>query len=103
MFLTQSGMRRKSHDSDNWFHQHSLSIAVAAILLLQMLSTIWSGHIEWIRESALHGETVSGWPTDFWTFWGWEYLVSVAAEPWGFLIGVILTKWFYERDSAESD
>lgn len=95
--------KQKWANHDSWFLRHSLSLVVLTIFILQALSTIWAGHIEWINDAKDHGETVSGWPVDFWTFWAWDYLTSIAAEPWGFLIGVIFTKYFYEQNSAESN
>lgn len=94
---------RWQDEDDPWIKRHGLSLAVSAVFLVQALSTIWAGHIEWIKDASDHGQVVSGWPTDFWTFWAWDYLTSIAAEPWGFLVGVLFTKWLYEQKSAESN
>ena len=102
MFLAGDS-KLKYDEGDGWFKEHSLSLAVTLVFFLQMLSTIWVGHIQWIKDAQDHSSEVTGWPTDFWTWWAWDYLVSIAAEPWGFLIGVLFTKWFYERKSAESN
>jgi hypothetical protein len=35
-------------------------------------------------------------------WWGWEYQVSLVADTYGVILVVLLTKWLYERGSAES-
>lgn len=96
--------RRKWQNPDEygWVKRHSLSLVLVVMLLLQTVHALWSGHRVWISEGADHGKPLSGWPSDFWTWWLWEYNVSLVADTFGVVLIVLLSKWFYEEGSAEA-
>lgn len=84
-----------------WWRDHSLSLVVGAILLIQTVWVIYSGHLEWISQQKDHGTNASGWPLEFWQWWSFEFVNSLVADTYGVLLIVLLTKWFYERGSDE--
>ena len=86
-----------------WWRDHSLSMVLATVLISQTAYAIWSGHYVWLQDSRTHGDKVSGWPADFWIWWSWEYNVSLVADTFGVILIVLLSKWFYERGSSESN
>jgi hypothetical protein len=85
-----------------WWVDHSLSLVLAAILLAQTAWMVWTGHAEWLAEQADHGQLAAGWPLEFWRWWSYEYAASTVADTYGVLLVVLLTKWLFERGSAES-
>lgn len=102
MILDEHGPRKWQGEEHGWVKRHSLSLALVGFVLAQLLTTLVTGHRDWVTEEAAHGKTVSGWPTEFWWHWGYDYATSLAAEPWGVLVIVMLSKWLYEAKSAES-
>jgi hypothetical protein len=88
-----------------WWVDHSLSIMLVLIVLLHTALTYFTAYSwEWVGDQQAHGEPVTGlWSAEyagwFWTQWN----LSLVAEPWGVLVIVLLSKWFYERKSAESN
>lgn len=95
--------RRKWQGADHgWLQNHSLSLALVAMLAIQTAHALWSGHLVWISEGKDHGKTLTGWPQEFWVWWGWEYNVSLVADTFGVFLIVMLSKWLYEEGSAES-
>lgn len=96
--------RRKWQDPNKhgWLLRHSLSLTILFLMCIQTVHALWSGHRVWISEGADHGKTLSGWPTEFWIWWSWEYNVSLVADTFGVLLIVLLSKWLYEEGSAES-
>lgn len=86
----------------SWWKDHSLSLIITAILVVQTIWTILVGHAEWLSQQVDHGTKAAGWPTEFWQWWSFEYINSLVADTYGVLLIVLLTKWFYERGSAES-
>ena len=87
-----------------WWRDHSLSLVLAAILVVQTAFALWAGHTVWVTDQADHGSAgVTGWPRDFWIWWSWEYNVSLVADTYGVILIVLLTKWLYERGSEESN
>ena len=88
----------------NWWRDHSLSLVLGAMLVVQTAHALWAGHHVWLGEQADHGsQGASGWPSEFWIWWSWEYNVSLVADTFGVILIVLLTKWFYEEGSEESD
>lgn len=96
--------RRKWQDAtkNGWIKRHSLGVTLAVMLIAQTIHALWAGHLVWISEGGDHGQTLSGWPMDFWIWWGWEYNVSLVADTFGVLLIVMLSKWLYEQGSSES-
>jgi hypothetical protein len=85
-----------------WWRDHSLSLILAAILLVQTAFAVWAGHEVWLGDQRDHGSETAGWPGDFWLWWSWEYNVSIVADTYGVILIVLLSKWFYEVHSKES-
>lgn len=87
-----------------WWRDHSLSLVLAAVLVVQTAYAVWAGHRVWLLDQADHGAPgASGWPSDFWLWWSWEYNVSLVADTYGVILIVLLTKWLYEEGSEESN
>lgn len=84
-----------------WWRDHSLSLVVGAILLVQTVWVVYSGHVEWLSQQRDHGGGETGWPLEFWQWWSFEFVNSLVADTYGVLLIVLLTKWFYERGSDE--
>jgi hypothetical protein len=95
-----SGLFEKKTRSGVWWRDHSLSIVIFGILVVQTGYAIYAGSYVFARELPL-GDTVGPWSTGFWTWWGWEYMVSLVADTYGVLLIVLLSKWFREVGSAE--
>lgn len=73
---------------------HSLSIALGGIFLLQTAGSYYTGRQYWFAEE--------GRAEGFWTWWVYEYLTSTLADTYGVLLIVLFSKWFFERGSVES-
>jgi hypothetical protein len=84
-----------------WWADHSLSIVLVVLMVAQTAYAIWSGAIVWAQEDPFQTKDPAL-TADFWVWWSWEYNVSLVADTFGVLLVVLLTKWLYERDSAES-
>lgn len=86
----------------NWIKDHSLSLVIAAILAVQFAIAIWTGFNEWSSQQADHSGQASFSDPEFWIFLAYETNMSTLADTYGVLLIVLLSKWFYERGSAES-
>lgn len=95
-----SGLFPKKEPSGVWWRDHSLSIVIGSILLVQTVYAIYSGAYVFVREQPL-GADVATWSSGFWMWWSWEYNVSVVADTYGVLLIVLLSKWLHEIGSAE--
>jgi hypothetical protein len=95
-----SGLFEKKERSGVWWRDHSLSIIIGLILLVQTTYALWSGAYVFAREQPL-GADVAPWSGGFWMWWGWEYNISVVADTYGVLLIVLLSKWLREVGSAE--
>ncbi|HWB89054.1 MAG TPA: hypothetical protein VG872_07550 [Acidimicrobiia bacterium] len=95
-----SGLFEKKERSGVWWRDHSLSIIIGLILLVQTIYALWSGAYVFAREQPL-GADVAPWSGGFWMWWGWEYNISVVADTYGVLLIVLLSKWLREVGSAE--
>lgn len=94
------GQRR--YQDKGWFMSHSLSIVLVVILVAQSVVFHFTRLPEWASEQVVHGESTALWP-QYWLHYSSEWFVSVLADTYGALLLVVLTKWFYEKGSAESD
>lgn len=95
-----SGLFEKKQRSGVWWRDHSLSIIIAGILVLQTIYALWSGAFVFSHEAPF-GSGIGAWTKDFWVWWSWEYNVSVVADTYGVLLIVLLSKWFREVGSSE--
>ena len=95
------GLFPRRESTGVWWRDHSLSLVIGAILLLQTAWVLWTGHAEWVSQQADHGNPAAGWPLEFWQWWSFEFINSLVADTYGVLLIVLLTKWFYERGSDE--
>lgn len=99
---TSSGLFPTRDRTGDWWHDHSLSLVIGAILVVQTVWVVWTGHSEWISDQKAHNlQPAAGWPWDFWQWWSFEFINSLVADTYGVLLIVLLTKWFYERGSNE--
>ena len=73
--------------------KHSLSLVLTTLWLSFTCATLFLGHAKWKSE----GDDIP-----FWTWWCYEYTMSLVADVFGALALVVLTKRLYEKDSAES-
>ncbi len=76
-----------------WFHDHSLSLALGAILVAQSLTFFLLTYPDG------NGNVQPGM-----SYWDWamaEYQLSTLADTYGMLLIVLLSKWFWERGSKE--
>lgn len=92
----------KAKPTGVWWKDHSLSIVLIALLLIQTIISIFAGHIDWMATNQDHDVMVTGWPGDFWIWWTYEYSTSIVADTYGAFILVMLSKWFIERGSSET-
>ena len=92
--------RRKFHGS--WVRNHSLSIVLIILLIVQSLVFHFTEMPDWVSEQQAHGEPTALWPA-YWLHYTAEWSVSVLADTYGALLLVLLTKWFFEQGSAESE
>jgi hypothetical protein len=96
------GLFPRREPSGVWWRDHSLSLVLATVLIVQTAYAIWAGHEVWLGDLREHGSEATGWPGDFWLWWSWEYNVSIVADTYGVILIVLLSKWFYEVHSKES-
>lgn len=89
-----SGLFQHRPPTGSWWRDHSLSLVLTAIMATQTVLAVWSGRYVWSLEQ-LGGS--------FWTWWIWEYNVSLVADTFGVLLIVLLSKWLKEVGSSESN
>lgn len=82
-----------------FWQKHSLSIVLLAILIVQTIFAIWTGHEVWLGEQQLFNQPLDY--RDFWIWWSWEYNVSLVADTFGVILIVLLSKRLREIGSAE--
>ena len=95
-----SGLFEKKAASGVWWRDHSLSLVIAAILIVQTVYAMFSGAYVFTREQPF-GPDVLSWSSGFWVWWSWEYAVSIVADTYGVLLIVLLSKWLREVGSSE--
>ena len=85
----------------SWIRNHSLSIVLIVLLVVQSVIFHFTELPDWIGEQQSHGEPTALWPA-YWLHYSAEWFVSILADTYGALLLVLLTKWFFEQGSAES-
>jgi len=85
------GGRPRFHGS--WAHEHSLSIVLAALLVVQSLVFHFTELPDWVGDQQAHGDPTALWPA-YWLHYTAEWFVSVLADTYGALLLVLFTKWF---------
>lgn len=83
----------KKKATGKWWIDHSLSIALVIILLVWMAVSMIAGYRQWAAEDV---------QIEFWVWYVYEWFMSTLADVFGVLLIVLLSKWFFERGSAES-
>ena len=83
-----------------FWKDHSLSIVIGSILLIQTLIYLYLAYSVWSGEQEAHGQPIN--MGDFWNFFWAEMMVSTLADTYGAILLVVLTKRLTEKDSAES-
>lgn len=97
------GHNRKWQDEDSgWVKKHSLSIVLWGLLIGQMVGYHFTMLPDWVSTQKAHGNSTDLWPSYWLHYWS-EWFVSILADTYGALLLVILTKYFYEKGSAESE
>lgn len=96
------GNQQRRFQDKGWFARHSLSIVLIVFLVVQSVVFHYTRLPEWVSEQAAHGEGTGLWP-NYWLHYWSEWFVSILADTYGALLLVVLTKWFYEQGSAESN
>ncbi len=86
----------------SWIRDHSLSLVLTALLVVQSLVFHFTELPDWVGEQRAHGESTALWPA-YWLHYTAEWFVSVLADTYGALLLVLFTKWFFEQGSAESE
>lgn len=76
-----------------WLKEHSLSLVLAIALTAQ---TAVFTYVTWPDGN---GNVQP--PMSYWDWWIGEWMLSTLADTYGMLLIVLLTKWFWERDSKE--
>lgn len=84
-----------------FLRKHSLTLVLLLLLVSQLAAYWFQGYSVWVSEQQAHGQPAVIWP-DYATHYMSEVWVSILADTYGALIIVFLTKYFYERRSAES-
>jgi hypothetical protein len=93
---------RRWADHHRWWLRHSLSLVLVVILVAQSVAFHFTEVPNWTSEQTAHGEPTGLWPA-YWLHYAAEWFVSVLADTYGALLLVVLTKWFYEQGSSESE
>ena len=96
-----SGLFEKKQGTGIWWRDHSLSLVIGAILVVQTVHAMLAGSYVFAREQPL-GAGVPPWSLGYWVWWSWEYAVSLVADTYGVLLIVLLSKWFREVGSSEN-
>lgn len=84
-----------------FIREHSLTLILLLLLAGQLVAYWFQGLSEWRSDQLTHGQSMQIWP-DYVTHYMSEIWVSILADTYGALIIVFLTKYFYEKHSAES-
>lgn len=95
-----SGLFPAREPTGRWWYDHSLSLALAAILIVQTALAIWTGAYVYGHEQPF-GKGSGPWSEGFWMWWVYEYNVSLVADSFGVILIVLLSKWLRERGSSE--
>ena len=93
--------RKWQGEHHHFLKRHSLSVVLIILMVAQTAYAMWAGAYVFSREQPL-GDGIPTFGRQFWAWWSWEYNVSLVADTYGVLLVVLLTKWLYEQDSAES-
>jgi hypothetical protein len=85
-----------------WWRDHSLSLALGAIMLVQMAMVFGFGWMVYSSDQRMHKQpvTITGYLADV---GGYSLPLSLIADTYGVLLIVVLSKWLRERGSAESN
>lgn len=94
-----SGRYRFGKDA-NWIKRHSLSLALVALLVVQLVIVLSTGYGEYVSEQQAHKEAVTLAGYVLWSIY--ELAVSIIADTYGALLLVLFAKWFYEEGSPET-
>ncbi|HSL09904.1 MAG TPA: hypothetical protein VLA82_01135 [Actinomycetota bacterium] len=92
---------REGAQPQSWFREHSLSIFLVTLLLVQTVAYWFAELPDWRETQRALELSTSLWPGYALHFVA-EYLVSIVADTYGALLLVLASKWFFERGSAES-
>jgi hypothetical protein len=86
----------------SFIKNHSLSLALLTLFLVQSVIVWTVGYSDWAAEQQASKQPVAIWP-DFVIYYVYEMTVSIVADTYGALLLVLFAKWFYEQGSPESN
>lgn len=82
---------------------HALGWITFGIMALLYLTYFPSQYVEWVSEQQAHGEPTPGpFSADYLNYWLNRVLEAIAGESYQVWVTIMLTKWWIERNSAES-
>lgn len=85
---------RSKESTGKWWIDHSLSLVLFSILLVMTAFSMLAGYQTWQAEEL---------QLSFWIWYSYEWLTSTLADAFGVLLIVLLSKWFFERNSSEDN
>ena len=91
---------KDSAKQQSFVQRHSLTLVLAAILLVQTVVSLYTGRHVFLVEAEALG-TDSSW-SEFWIWFVWEYNLTLLADTFGVILIVLLSKRLVETGSAES-
>ena len=88
----------------SWWQDHNLSVSLALVLLVHLAITYpLAYHGVWVGDQEAHGQPVlSMFSSDYALWYAAESNLSLLAEPWGVLAGVLLANHFLKRTNEKA-
>lgn len=87
--------------------QHSLSLILFTVLLLQSVDYFFVGYRNWKTQEKVYSKILNEEPqinySEYLDTYRAEMMVSILADTYGAILLVVLTKHFREKGSAESN
>lgn len=91
----------------SFLKQHSLSLVLLVILLLQSVDYFFVGYRNWKTQEQVYSKILNEEPkisySEYLDTYRAEMMVSILADTYGAILLVVLTKHLRERGSAESN
>jgi hypothetical protein len=91
-------------NTKKWWHDHSLTILLVICALLTLIAGLWSTWVEYAHnEQGFPEGHHAFWSLTFAAYFVMQITMNYLPELMGLITVVLLTKWFREKFSAESD
>jgi flagellar basal body-associated protein FliL len=96
-----SGLFPEAQRTGVWWRDHSLSLVLAVVLVVQLAMVLGFGWLHYSSTQEAHAQPVeiTGYLVEVAAF---ELPLSLVADTYGVLLVVLLTKWLREQGSEES-